>query len=138
MSITMGEFSDEMNTLGKTFPGTANQAIRLFALQVLSNIILATPIDIGRARSNWFVGIDSPIDEETDDTDWKQNKLTQEAKLLHPTAGSEIWLTNNLPYIVRLNEGWSGQAPEGFVESAVKAAERSIGNIANTIFVKGF
>jgi hypothetical protein len=35
-------------------------------------------------------------------------------------------ITNNLPYIVRLNQGYSAQAPAGYVEQGVLAARRAI------------
>lgn len=124
--MRFNEFSKELDDFAKEFPSTANQIIRLVALEALKNVVLATPVDTGRARSNWFIGIDSPVEDETDDTDYQSNLATESKKLLSPVGSNIIWLTNNLPYIVRLNEGWSEQAPEGFVEKSVVAAERAI------------
>lgn len=135
--MNFNEFSRELESFSRTFFSTSNKLVRLVALEALKNIVIATPVDTGRARSNWFIGIDTPIDDETDDTNWSSNLSTQEAKLLQPTDRTEIWLTNNLPYIVRLNEGWSEQAPEGFVEKGIAAAERSIGKIADKILFEG-
>lgn len=133
MTMSMGEFSDELDNFANLFPSTANQLIRLVALEALQNVVPATPVDTGRARSNWFVNVDTPINETTDETKYNPHLLSEASKLLSPTSSNVIWLTNNLPYIVRLNEGWSGQAPAGFVESSVKAAEKAIGAIAQNI-----
>lgn len=127
MTMSMGDFANELDLFASTFPSKANQLIRLFALEVLKNVIIATPVDTGRARSNWFVNVDTPITYTTDETEYNQHLMTESAKLLSPTSSNVIWLTNNLPYIVRLNNGWSRQQPQPFVESAIKAAERSIG-----------
>jgi hypothetical protein len=34
-------------------------------------------------------------------------------------ASSPIHLNNNLPYIIPLNQGWSTQAPAGFIDMAI-------------------
>jgi hypothetical protein len=125
------------NELSRTFFATTNKLVRLVALEALKNIIIETPVDTGRARSNWFIGIDTPIDDITDETNWQGNSADQQAKLLQPTDKSEIWLSNNLPYIVRLNDGWSDQAPAGFVEKGVAAAEKSIGRVVDKILFEG-
>jgi len=36
--------------------------------------------------------------------------------------GKKIFITNNLPYAKRLNEGWSTQAPANFVQAAIRRA----------------
>ncbi len=41
------------------------------------------------------------------------------AVLATKKPGQKIYITNNLPYIRRLNDGYSKQAPAGFVERAV-------------------
>ncbi len=36
--------------------------------------------------------------------------------------GGRLFLSNNVPYISRLNDGSSGQAPAGFVQAAIARA----------------
>ena len=45
------------------------------------------------------------------------------SKTLNLKLDDTVYISNNLPYIQRLNDGYSQQAPENFVESAVQVAE---------------
>jgi hypothetical protein len=92
-------------------------------LQALRGIVKRTPVDTGRARGNWQVTIGSPASDIVDGTD--KSGGTTIAQGLATVVGlrpfSIVWLTNNLPYAVSLEGGWSGQAPVGMV--AVTIAE---------------
>ena len=133
MSITMDEFANRLDSFAISFPKAVNQLVRLTALETLKNIVIATPRDIGRAASNWFISVHTPSDEISDDTEVDENLVEQSGKILSPTVSNIIWLSNNLPYIVRLNDGWSKQTASGFVERGIAAAERSIGKLASKI-----
>ena len=124
--MDLNDLSKDLNKLAVGFPKQANQLVRLFALEAINNLVLSTPVDTGRARSNWFATVDVPSSEETEDTDWQSNLNNQVSKLGTPFHFNSIWITNNLPYISRLNDGWSRQATEGFIEKALAATERQI------------
>lgn len=133
----MGQFSQKLFEFTKTFPNKVNQIIRMIAFETLNNAVLATPRDTGRAASNWFVSQDTPETTTTDETDAEANLNKQSAKLTSSSSSNNIWLVNNLPYIVRLNDGWSKQAPEGFVEKSISAAEKSLGSLIKNITLRG-
>ena len=75
----------------------------------------------GRARSNWFVSIGSPSRTTTDDTQPTKSQqmaatvINGAKNIEYPT----IIISNNLPYIQRLNDGHSTQAPKKFVEAEI-------------------
>lgn len=81
----------------------------------------------GRARSNWFMSVGSPnrtVTEETNPSSSKQSKnsaISQAKKIDFPT----IIISNNLPYIQRLNDGWSTQAPKKFIETEINRAVKA-------------
>ena len=80
----------------------------------------------GRARANWIPTLSVPATAEVDRKD-KTGAAT--IALLAPVAadfrlGQTIWLSSNIPYIQRLNDGHSTQAPAGFVELAIQAGIR--------------
>ena len=86
---------------------------RKVMLDLFSRVIVKSPVDTGRFRANWNVGYSSPDKTTTSATDSALGKVQTEiatAKL----EGS-IFLTNSLPYSIRLENGWSGQAPAGMV-----------------------
>jgi len=76
----------------------------------------------GTARGNWFVGVNKPVRKisptrRKKDSDIEAKTAIEEAKSFeYPT----IVISNNLPYIERLNDGHSSQAPAKFVELAIQ------------------
>jgi len=83
-------------------------------------VIMRTPVDTGRARGNWHASVSKPINSETSDLDKSapvnqtgggssSAKAKATSAVLGGEAGSEFWLTNNLPYIQELENGSSKQ-----------------------------
>jgi hypothetical protein len=138
----MGEFSDfgkRMRARGRRVTSNVDRLVRRTALAVDQTVVLATPVDTGRARSNWLVTLGTPSHEtrepyvpgEGGATAGAnvQAALDQGRQVIKGYSGdvdSGISIANNLPYIGRLNEGWSAQAPANFVEQAVLAGVAAI------------
>ena len=78
---------------------------------------MKTPVDTGRARGNWQTTIGKPATGNVDAED-KGGGATI-AKVAGAVQGwdgmGDAFLSNNLPYINRLENGYSGQAPSGMV-----------------------
>jgi len=108
-------------------------------LDIVANLVSSpdtgygTPVDTGWARSNWVpsigqafggtAGTKAAAEAGILDTGAQQRGLAQVAAAYRLTQGS-IFISNNVPYIARLNEGSSQQAPAGFVQNAIiKAIE---------------
>lgn len=125
-----------MTVLAKGLGRNVNQLTRKVALAADQALVLGTPVDTGRARSNWQVSLGQPAAGERDpyaagqalginEGANAQAAIAQGAGVIGSRSeGQSVFISNNLPYIERLNDGWSAQAPAGFVEDAVlKAAE---------------
>lgn len=98
------------------------KTVRAVALVVDAELVAATPVDTGRARANW-----NPSLNEPDTTIREPNQK----KAISPIAAAfkltdTILISNNLPYIKRLNEGSSKQAPAGFVDMALEKGKRAV------------
>lgn len=130
------EFSKRLKKTGQRIVENADKAVRRTALAIDSAVVYSTPVDTGRARSNWQVGIDGPVEgtieplrgvskgHKSTGTAVAQTSIENAKAVIATYKGgtptAAIHITNNLPYIGRLNEGWSAQAPAGFVETAVR------------------
>lgn len=80
----------------------------------------------GRARANWFPSIDSPSDDTTDSTSTNES-ASRVTGIQDQIAGNVYYLTNNLPYIRRLEyDNWSQQAPRGMVRVTLREALREL------------
>lgn len=145
---TLQEFSRRIKTIAATIEKGGPEVARKTAALILQTVVMATPVGNtalwseqsrrrarpgyvgGRARANWFVGVGHAPGEVTEETDaGGQQAIGRGKEVLNsvPKKGTvEIHITNNLPYIVPLNEGHSKQAPAAFVELAVATATDAI------------
>lgn len=96
---------------------TQEKRVRATALAILADLTLQTPVDTGRARANWLPSFGSPR-TTTVEADGGISQINFGGWKL----GTSIFISNNLPYIRRLNEGWSKQAPASFVDKIVQVA----------------
>jgi len=71
----------------------------------------------GRARGGWHVTIGSPATEETRTEDHISQALDALATLQPYTT---VYISNNVFYIIYLEEGSSSQAPQGMVSVSVE------------------
>lgn len=124
MPNNLGSFAFRMRTLARGVEVNSNNNTIRLAATIELLLVMATPVDTGHARANWQVGIGQEPTEELDDTDKSgQNTIARAAAVLSTRrSGEAIYLANNVRYLQRLNEGWSAQAPAGFVEKAINTA----------------
>lgn len=92
------------------------------ALDIDSRLVLATPVKDGRARSNWLASIESPRRDQVEIRSAEETIAEAVGVVDKAPQFPLIYITNNLPYIQRLNEGSSKQAPAAFVETAIDGA----------------
>lgn len=113
-----------------------DRIMRKLTLDIVANLVSApdqgygTPVDTGWARANWVPQIGSPRTETVGTREQAEagnvSQSNQQIGLATIAAsyrfGPRIYISNNVPYIVRLNEGSSKQAPRGFVQNAIAKA----------------
>lgn len=104
------------------------------ALNVHSELVVSTPVDTGWARANWVPSVGVPFEETAGTREQAQAGSVNQgpssagsARVLGYTLDQgTIFISNNVPYIVFLNDGSSAQAPAGFVQAAVEKGLRTI------------
>ena len=86
------------------------------AFQVLTGVVLKTPVDTGRARGGWQldVGAVSGAPERLD-KDGSAIFADAARKLGALRFGERVAISNNVTYIIYLENGSSDQAPQGMV-----------------------
>lgn len=135
-------FSSMVSKFAKAAPEQANAVIRKSTLELFTDIIMDTPVKTGRARGNWQVSFGSPASGVLDERGDKES----DNKTSSPTAGvitdalnsdrttSVIFLTNNLPYIKKLEYGYSKKSPRGMVRKNLLKANATL--LKNIMAVK--
>lgn len=120
-------FADEIKSFERTVVTSSESVIEKIFIKASNHIIDKTPVLSGLARSNWFTKIDGYSTKKTDDTRAKLKRKKEAREIAKRfKLGSYITLTNNLPYIERLENGWSKQAPVGMVKVAYSLLNRWI------------
>jgi hypothetical protein len=129
-------FKVSLEKFGKVTREQAEQIFKKIVLDLESAVVLRTPVDTGRARGNWFPTIGTASNQRDDDL-WDPGgqksiaAIAAQVGLL--TLGDVAWLSNNLPYINRLEEGWSKQAPSGMVSVELARAQSKYGGTTRRI-----
>ena len=142
----MGKWTLNLNEYCRKKNVEIKEVRKTYAFALYSSIVRKTPVDTGRARGNWNITVGH------DDTLPKENTVPQfkSVEEVPKVEGDEtIFISNNLPYITKLEyggypnppkkgsgktvNGYSKQAPEGMVgvtlannENIFNAVVRSI------------
>jgi len=88
---------------------------------------LRSPVDTGRFRGNWQVTKGTPAVGQVGRLDPGGALANAEAlKALSLPLGGVVYMTNNLPYARRLENGYSDQAPAGMVRLSVFEFRRAV------------
>lgn len=128
----LDDFAKRMNRIAMQVEGNVERAVKDCAGAVARSVISSTPVDTGRARSNWTAQMDEAFSSLFPARVPGEKGSTGEANAVAAIEASEqvietfdvekngsIHITNNLPYIGALNDGHSKQAPADFVRIAV-------------------
>ena len=100
----------------------APKFIRKIALELLKKVTMKSPVDTGRFRANWMVGIGGADETTTDST--VNDAMMRGAIILSAYRDlKQIHLSNNLSYAAALEHGHSQQAPLGVAEISVAELE---------------
>jgi hypothetical protein len=100
-------FSGDIAKWRKSIEQDSEKMLVTLCLSIQSRTIEKTPVDTGRLRNNWFIGVNKPA----------ETLVSYNIKL-----GDRVYLTNNLPYARRIEyDGWSKvKAPQGMLRITVK------------------
>jgi hypothetical protein len=100
------------------------------AVQMATKLVILTPVDTTRAEANWAAALNT-VPQDFDEA--KRNSSGSRANLEKAKAiakrmklGDTFVVANSTPYIFRLNEGSSQQAPAGMTTLVVAAFQRMV------------
>jgi len=91
-------------------------ATKKIALEVLRGVVMLTPVDTGRARGNWQTEIGVIPEGERQ----SQNPVQDGTAILATLQPFQtVYLANNVPYILYLEQGTEKMAPRAMVARTV-------------------
>lgn len=129
-------FSRRIQFASGRISANVERIVRGAALVLDTEVVTRTPVDTGRARSNWLVSIGQPILQPIEpyapgdagstagvNVNMALQQGSEAIGRYRISNNLDIFVTNNVPYILRLDEGWSLQAPPDYVGSCVSVAQ---------------
>lgn len=140
-------FARRAHYIAKAIETNVNEVKKDAAKEVHQLVDRYTPVDVGTARSNWIARLGHPFrfvykayaplpskfrppygpNPGRAETGNLNAAISQGKGVINRAKpGQSIYITNNLPYIARLNDGYSKQSPAGFVQTAVTVSARLI------------
>jgi hypothetical protein len=140
----IGGFTKQLLQFEDSSLKKVDQFTRMIALEVFRRIILKTPKDTGRAINGWLCTIAVPAAAMAQGEDWFQGQevggYDKSGRAAIEEAANQvmawkpqdvaIFLTNNVPYIERLENGWSKQAANGMVAITIAEFDGIVARIA--------
>jgi len=102
-------FSADIAAFANKAGESLDKTVRMVTLELFGSVIRSTPVDTGRARGNWQTTTSSPASGELDNR--SESSALSELQQNAGGVGTVTYMANNLPYIKRLEEGWSTQSP---------------------------
>lgn len=135
-------FSSDIEGFAKRAGATVDETLRAVALELFGSVIKDNPVETGRAKGNWQTTIGAPASGEVDRLGDSAALAEMRSVTAQFSAGKTIYLTNNLPYIWKLEYGGYGtgpgatektggtgfsiQAPAGFVRKNVARIQQIV------------
>lgn len=120
-------FAARLDAIGRDIPRLTHRSVKARAKQVHAAVTKDTPIDTGKARINWRASLNVPgtriVNAPSNPASAVGEAIARAARVIDRSKpGQAIHIFNNVPYIGRLNNGSSTQAPAGFIERAMAIA----------------
>lgn len=139
-SKTPGEFARRFQIIAAAVRRNSELVVKRAAIAADQAAVLATPVDTGRLRANWLVGIGTSLTgtvsfaEGSDGStrgDVTNAALNRARDIIstYKLGKGAIYITNNVVYAPIIDDGSSAQAPRGMTALAIKAAERQLGSV---------
>lgn len=131
------QFSFRMNGLAKEVTKYRNRVEDVTVRRTLEVLVELTPVDTGKARSNWLIGRGKPRTAVIKahfpgknlgrgEAANRNMAILRGALKIRFGRTRPIFISNNVDYLEFLNDGSSAQAPAGFIEMAIAEARRTV------------
>jgi hypothetical protein len=132
----MASFADQLEAFARVGKERMDTVFRKVVIDIAKSVITESPVDTGRFRGNWMLG----VGDMNSAVDWDIRDLTGDGTIqrimaqvgAEVSAGKIAYITNSLPYAIPLEYGHSSQAPQGMVRLTVAAWEDFLGDAIST------
>lgn len=115
-----------LDQIGDYVQDRMEQLLRVTVLETDSRLKQASPVDTGRFRASWQVGENAAPGGQKPEGSYSGTPALDRIGYSQERVGNVYSVHNNLPYAERLAQGWSGQAPAGWVQGVAKDMQQFV------------
>lgn len=132
-------FSNKVLGWSKRAAAQMDYTVKGASVDFFSRLVMRTPVDTGRARGNWNVVVTSGYKGWSADYDENRfdktgaTTIERARAVLENSPGKRAYISNNTPYLVYLDKGWSNQAPHGIVQITVSEFSKIVDTHAKRV-----
>lgn len=120
--------------LAKKLDLAIETVVQKLAVDIHKGVTERTPVDTGRARASWQLGLGKMNDAVADEVPEGQTLPPPAPLDVSAINGKQVvYITNNLPYAEPLENGHSQQAPAGMVAVTLIEVEMEAENVINQL-----
>lgn len=118
----------EIDRMNEAYKIQIKKAMKVGIIEALRQVTISTPVDTGRARWGWYLSVKAPSPETPPEGKYGAPKINERMQAINEnfTISDTLYLTNNVPYVPKLNNGSSKQAPARFVEKSAEIAQQAV------------
>ena len=121
-------FNDDWRKAQNKLEKELENVVKAAGINLFNGIIELSPVDTGRFRGNWQASVNTPKTDILFESIPKDQPINTrenvDSKLTSFKLNDTLYLTNNLPYAERLENGWSEQRPQKWVARATAEAQK--------------
>ena len=132
-----GTLTVDLNKILNKSMTNASQIARAIAIELETRVVQKSPVDTGRLRGNWNVGINAPnMAEQGADISGMESNARALGALSNFKLGDSIFITNNLPYTHKLEFGLYGDGDKtvnGFIRITYQEVMSALENIGRKV-----
>lgn len=126
----------KLKYMSRSIDDRTHRLLKEVTLAVVEELVYTTPVLTGRARSSWRTGIGRqrvgvpfkpPSKPSSPEAGASRSIEEARAAVAEKTIGGKtVYITSNLEYMGRLDEGSSTQQAAGFIQRAVMAGRSRV------------
>lgn len=116
-SFGIRELGHYMDDVAEKLDIAVEVVARKLTIDAWGKLVKRTPVDTGRARASWAISVSEPYAGPPPLPG--QHGMPSEPGVAEIDGTTAIFITSNLPYMEALENGHSGQAPNGMVRITV-------------------
>lgn len=123
MITNLAQFNRQVRDLAKNLPAEVVKTVQdKLSLDALSGVVQKTPVDTGRAKGGWQVGVNEMLIGDTGrlDPSGQATIASESPKIEAAPPYAQVNITNSVEYIEPLENGHSDQAAHGMVAMTIE------------------